>query len=132
MDDFPEFPSSDQAESSAARAHLHWRHSEDPLVVEATEIAGGWRHLTVTRPATEDDEHSPALGRLFAEFTRYRGRPHAVCGGHQGDRRLIVIALGPPDAGEEIIRLYRLAEDLNPGDWELSFLGRPISCRLPP
>ena len=75
MDDFPEFPSSDQAESSAARAHLHWRHSEDPLIVEATEIAGGWRHLTVTRPASEDDEPAGPAVRLARRAIDRRPQP---------------------------------------------------------
>ncbi len=114
-----------------ARARLRWRHTEDPLIVEATESAAGWRHLTVARPLAEGEEFPPSLARLFAEFPRFRGRPHALCGGTEGDRRVIVIALGPPDAALEIERLYQLACRLNPGDWEVSYLGRPVSCPLP-
>jgi len=114
-----------------ARAHLRWRHTENPLIVEAAEVVEGWRHLTVAYPAARG-EHSPALERLFAEFSRFRGRPHALCGGRDGDRRIVVIAIGPPDAELEVERLYLLARTINPGDWEISFLGRPVSCPLPP
>src|SRR5690348_13838342 len=114
-----------------ARARLRWRHSEDPLIVEAAECAEGWRHLTVARPVTGAEEFPPALAQLFAEFPRLRGRPHALCGGTEGGRRVIVVALGPPDAEREIERLYRLACAINPGDWEISLLGRPVPCPLP-
>ena len=43
-----------------------------------------------------------------------------------------MIGIGPPDAETEIARLSELAHDINPGDWHISLLGRPVSCPLPP
>ena len=59
-----------------ARARLRWRHSEDPLIVEAAECAEGWRHLTVARPVASAEEFPPALAQLFAEFPRLKAAPY--------------------------------------------------------
>lgn len=111
---------------SAFHARERWRREEDPLVVEATEIASGWRHVTVRHPLRHADHAEfEALAHILSTFQRLgEGRPSAACGGTDQGGKTIVLAYGPPDAEADIARLYRLAQELNPGTWEISLTGR--------
>lgn len=91
---------------------------DDLVVWEATEVAHGYRHVTIVHGDPDDLASSRHLSAFYdtlraltcrMEWVRVRGRADYV-----------TVTVGGPDADERIAELASTAAQADPGGWEIT------------
>lgn len=119
-DSFPRLGPEHEPDEPSGLAEYVMRHAhDDPLVIEAAEVAHGMRHLTVIHGGLTDPDSAVRMDAVLHAADDIADNGHLRTFTGRGSHGRLTLAFGPPDAEDAIAALEALVHELNPGHWTI-------------